>query len=174
MWWPSWIFDKYNRHNFWSGPPKDYLDQIWFHSIKWFWRRILKKVKPVQAVIFIKRSPFSCPVTENFIWIEPVLKDNFFFVPKVISQYRFDWISIFQPIKSHGGHLESQERSMDTILEEDHPRRISQDWFNLAPWFLRRSKWKKVNWRQRPSDEKRATWVFGSGELKYCSALTLN
>ena len=38
---------------------------------------------------------------------------------------------------------------------------------------LEKIKMKKVNW-QRPSDEKKATWVFGSGELKYCSALTLN
>jgi hypothetical protein len=25
---------------------------------------------------FIKRSPFSCPVIENFIWIEPLLRGH--------------------------------------------------------------------------------------------------
>ena len=34
-------------------------------------------VKPVQAVTCIKSSPFSCPVTENFIWIEPLLRGHF-------------------------------------------------------------------------------------------------
>ena len=30
--------------------------------------------KPAQAVTCIKRSPFSCPVIENFIWIQPLLR----------------------------------------------------------------------------------------------------
>ena len=29
-----------------------------------------------QAVTCIERSPFSCPVIENFIWIEPLLKGH--------------------------------------------------------------------------------------------------
>ena len=31
-------------------------------------------VKPAHAVTCIKRSPFSGPVIENFIWIEPLLR----------------------------------------------------------------------------------------------------
>ena len=31
-------------------------------------------VKPAHAVTCIKRSHFSCPVIENFIWIEPLLR----------------------------------------------------------------------------------------------------
>ena len=33
-------------------------------------------VKPVNAVTSIKRSPFSCYVIENFIWIEPLLRGH--------------------------------------------------------------------------------------------------
>jgi hypothetical protein len=33
----------------------------------------------------IAGSHFSCPVIENFIWIEPVLYGHLYFVPKVIS-----------------------------------------------------------------------------------------
>ena len=39
-WWPSWIIDRVNRHNFGRGPTKNYLDQIWSHSMQWFWRKI--------------------------------------------------------------------------------------------------------------------------------------
>ena len=35
---------------------------------------VLMTVKSAYAVACIKRSPFSCPVIENFIWIEPVLR----------------------------------------------------------------------------------------------------
>ena len=28
------------------------------------------------AVTCIKRSPFSCPVIDNFIWIEPLLRGH--------------------------------------------------------------------------------------------------
>jgi len=33
-------------------------------------------VKPVHTVTCVKRSPFSCPVIENFIWIEPILRGH--------------------------------------------------------------------------------------------------
>ena len=32
----------------------------------------------LHTVTCIKRSPFSCPVIENFIWIEPFLRDHTF------------------------------------------------------------------------------------------------
>ena len=35
-------------------------------------------VKPAHAVTCIKRSPFSCPVIENFIWIEPLLRGHLY------------------------------------------------------------------------------------------------
>ena len=45
-------------------------------------------IKPMHVVTCIKRSPFSCPVIENFIWIEPLLRGLLsykatFFVPNV-------------------------------------------------------------------------------------------
>jgi hypothetical protein len=53
-----------------------------------------------QEVTCIKRSPFSCRVIENFIWIEPLLRGHLsyrplFFVQKVTSWYRFDCICFF-------------------------------------------------------------------------------
>jgi hypothetical protein len=33
-------------------------------------------VKPVHAVTSIKRSTFSCPIIENSIWIEPLLRGH--------------------------------------------------------------------------------------------------
>ena len=33
-------------------------------------------VKPAHVVTCIKRSPFSCPVIENFILIEPLLRGH--------------------------------------------------------------------------------------------------
>ena len=33
-------------------------------------------VKPTYAVTCIKKSPFSCPVLENCIWIEPLLRGH--------------------------------------------------------------------------------------------------
>ena len=33
-------------------------------------------VKPSHVVTCIERSPFSCPVTENFIWNEPLLRGH--------------------------------------------------------------------------------------------------
>jgi len=36
------LLDKVNGYNFGRGPFKDYLDQIWLHSILWFWRRFSK------------------------------------------------------------------------------------------------------------------------------------
>ena len=37
---------------------------------------IIYTVKPAHAVTCIKRSPFSWPVIENFIWIEPLLRGH--------------------------------------------------------------------------------------------------
>jgi hypothetical protein len=36
----------------------------------------LNTVKPAHMVTSIKRSHFSCPITENFIWIEPILRGH--------------------------------------------------------------------------------------------------
>jgi hypothetical protein len=36
----------------------------------------LNTIKPAHAVTCIKRSPFSYPVIENFIWIKPLLRDH--------------------------------------------------------------------------------------------------
>ena len=33
-------------------------------------------VKPTHVVTSIKQSPFSCPVVDNFIWIEPLLRGH--------------------------------------------------------------------------------------------------
>ena len=41
-------------------------------------RQIAYTVKPVHAVTCIKRSSFSCPVVENFIWIEPLSRGHLF------------------------------------------------------------------------------------------------
>ena len=37
---------------------------------------IINTVKPFHAVTCIKRSPFSCPVIENFIRIKPILRGH--------------------------------------------------------------------------------------------------
>ena len=33
---------KVQMHNFGKGPPKDFLNEILFHSIQWFWERFSK------------------------------------------------------------------------------------------------------------------------------------
>ena len=33
-------------------------------------------VEPAHAVTWIKKAPYSCPVIENFIWIEPLLRGH--------------------------------------------------------------------------------------------------
>ena len=38
--------------------------------------KIITAVKPAYAVTSIKRSPFSCPVIDNFILIEPLLRGH--------------------------------------------------------------------------------------------------
>lgn len=43
QWQSSCIIDRVNRHHFWREPHKVYWDQIWFHSIQWFWRRFSKR-----------------------------------------------------------------------------------------------------------------------------------
>ena len=43
-----------------------------------FYTQVKIIVKPAHAVTCIKRSPFSCPVIENFIWIEPLLRGHFY------------------------------------------------------------------------------------------------
>jgi hypothetical protein len=46
----------------------------------------------------------------------------------------FQKFPIFQPIRSHSSHLGCRARTLDIILEEDHPRSITS---------LRRSKCEK-------------------------------
>jgi hypothetical protein len=41
--------------------------------------KIITAVKPAHAVTCIKRSPFSCPVIDNFILIEPLLRGHQFY-----------------------------------------------------------------------------------------------
>ena len=43
-----------------------------YHSVLY----IIYTVKHVLAVTCIKRSPFSCPLIDNFIWIEPLLRGH--------------------------------------------------------------------------------------------------
>jgi hypothetical protein len=70
--------------------------KVWDANIQWevhFEQNIHSTctVKPVRVVTTIKRPPFSCPVIENLIWIELLLRGDlsykvtFFFVPKVTS-----------------------------------------------------------------------------------------
>jgi hypothetical protein len=51
---------------------------LWIFFFSWFF--IYSKTCPCdhlyQAVTCIKRSPFSCPVIDNFIWIEPLLRGH--------------------------------------------------------------------------------------------------
>ena len=56
---PCIYFGFYNRYL--GVSPKSFFSKI---------------VKPAHAVTCIKRSPFSCPVIENFIWIEPLLRGH--------------------------------------------------------------------------------------------------
>ena len=66
---------------------QSYWIPCWSKSNSWIY--FISTVKPAHAVTCIKRSPFSYPVIENFIWIEPLLRGHLFFVPKMTSWYRF-------------------------------------------------------------------------------------
>ena len=56
---------------------------FWLYSkfIHFLWElfpfnNIIYTVKPAHVVTSIKQSHFSCPVIENFIWIEPLLRGH--------------------------------------------------------------------------------------------------
>ena len=55
----SWV----NGHSVGRGPPKDYLDRIWFHSIQLFWRGLrcskllFNQWKTVATILNIGRGP---------------------------------------------------------------------------------------------------------------------
>ena len=55
---------------------------------------ITSTVKPARAVTCIKRSPFSYPVIENFIWIEPLLRGHLSYRVTFSLFQRFDCISL--------------------------------------------------------------------------------
>ena len=59
-WWRQ-IIDKYSQN---------------ISMIVCWWRQIIDKYSQTCPVTCIKRSPFSSPVVDNFIWIEPLLRGH--------------------------------------------------------------------------------------------------
>ena len=102
----------------------------------------------------LKRQFFLCP--KGDLWIQVWLDFKF-------STNQKPWWSSWKSGKVNGHNFRRGPF-------QEYQSRLVQ----FGPMVLEKIKTKKVNWRQMPSDEKKATWVFGSGELKYCSALTLN
>ena len=54
-------------------------------------------VKPAHVAISIKQSHFSCPVIENFIGIEPLLRGPLFYKTTISLSLRFNCMYIKIP-----------------------------------------------------------------------------
>ena len=61
------------------------INSLCYHSLILIWwliqefyiqKNSFKYNQTLHTATFIKRSPFSCPVMENFIWIEPLLRGH--------------------------------------------------------------------------------------------------
>ena len=89
---------------------------------------------------------------------------TFYFIPFSASKEDFHRFTIFQPIKSHVGHLGCRAMSLEKFLEEDDPRSITSK-FNILVQSNPEVKCKQltedVKWR------KKLTCAFGSDELKH-------
>jgi hypothetical protein len=53
-----------------------------------------------QAATYIKRSHFSCPVIDNFIWIEPLLRGHLSYKPHFICPKGDLWIQVWLYIQN--------------------------------------------------------------------------
>ena len=116
--WPSWIQNGADGHNFERGPPKDHSDKVWLKLAKWFLTRRLFAYLWLICIIGQNRQKFKVHKKSCNICLNSSNLGTFWL--KIEQFQPFEDISIF----SNGGHLGYRTTLTDIIFKGDHLRII--------------------------------------------------